>query len=48
MPLSVSVSATICFISAIEALVPLSLCIVILALFAIILATVVLPTPDGP
>ena len=45
---SVSSSATISFISEIEAFVPLSLCNFRLVLFAIILASVVLPVPDGP
>jgi hypothetical protein len=48
MPEKVPISATISRISAVEAEVPFSLWSVMAVLSAIIRATVVLPTPDGP
>ena len=48
MPSKVSSPETIDFISAVEAVVPLSFLRVLCVLLAIYVARVVLPTPDGP
>ena len=48
MPEKVPTSATTSRISAVEAEVPFSLCSVIEVLSAIMRATVVFPTPEGP
>ena len=48
MPARVSSSSTTALISAVDAVVPLSLCSRISVRLAMIRARVVLPTPEGP